>query len=137
MSKPVSLADFIAISDQMARYCHHIDEGEARQWAECYTADGSFDGPATPAPISGHAALEAFAQATYDRSDGGKMRHQFANLTCDYGASQNEITARLYNLVTTWHGEGRAALMAVCAIDFISTPDGWRIRRNAYRLLPA
>jgi hypothetical protein len=108
MPKPVSLADFIAISDQMARYCHHIDEGEARQWAECYTAD---------------------------RSNGGKMRHQVANLTCDYGASQNEITARLYNLVTTWHGEGRASLMAICAIDFINTPDGWRIQRNAYRLL--
>jgi ketosteroid isomerase-like protein len=135
MAKPVSIADFIAITDQMARYCHHIDEGEAADWAACYTEDGTFDGPATPAPVKGRAALQAFAQATYDNSDGGKMRHQVANLTCDYGASQDEISARLYNLVTTWHEGGRVAIMAVCKVDFVRAEAGWRIRRNAYKLL--
>jgi len=134
MAKPVSIADFIAITDQMARYCHHIDEGEAAEWAACYTPDGAFDGPATPAPVVGHAALEGFARGTYENS-GGKMRHQVANLTCDYGASEDQITARLYNLVTTWHEGGHVALMAVCAVDFVRSDAGWRIRRNAYRLL--
>jgi bifunctional aromatase (cyclase/dehydratase) len=136
MYKPVSVADFAAITDLMARYCHHIDEGEAEAWADCYTPDGAFDGPATPAPLVGREALAGFARATYGAAQ-GMMRHQVANLTCDYGAAEDAAVARLYNLVTTWQGGGRVSLMAVCRLDLVRADGRWRIQRNAYRLLGA
>ena len=134
MFNPVSTDDYVAITDQMGRYCHYIDEGEAEAWAACYTPDGVFDGPATPAPVGGHAALAGFARGTAETFK-GNMRHQVANLTCDYGASRDEVIARLYNLVTTWSEGGTATLMAVCKVTFVRTGEGWRIKRNAYRLL--
>jgi hypothetical protein len=136
MTQDVSGEDYAAVANHMARYCHYIDGGEAGKWAACFAENGAFDGPVSPEPIVGHAALAEFARQTYERSDGGKMRHLVGNLACDYGASRDAISAKLYNYVTTWDGTGRpSALMALCEVTLARSGGGWLIQRNKFTML--
>ena len=135
MGQRVSTDDHIAIADQMARYCHAIDGGDAAGWAACFTEDGVFAGPVTPEPLQGRAALQAFAQATYDNSQQGKMRHFFGNFFADYGATKDVAEAKLYNYVTLWIDGGKNFCMAICDVTFVRNGDGWLVKRNAFTLL--
>jgi ketosteroid isomerase-like protein len=132
MGQRVSTDDYNAIADHFGRYCFHIDSGEAEEWAALYTEDGVFEGSATPQPLKGRAELKAFAEATFNNSK-GRMRHMVGNLNCVYGASRDEVTAKLYNYVTTWTPEGRPVL-AVCEVNLVRVADGWRLKRNAYEM---
>lgn len=132
MGQRVSTDDYVAIADHFGRYCFLIDTGQAEEWAALYTEDGVFEGSATPAPLAGRAALTAFAQATYANAK-GRMRHTAGNLNCVYGASRDEVKAKLYNNVDTWAPGGQPVL-AVCEITLVRAGDGWRIKRNSYEM---
>jgi ketosteroid isomerase-like protein len=132
MGQRVSTDDYIAIADHFGRYCFHIDSGEAKEWAALYTEDGVFEGSATPAPLKGRAQLTAFAEATFANAN-GRMRHMVTNLNCVYGASRDEVQAKLYNHVTTWTADGQAVL-AVCDVTLVRVDDGWRLKRNLYQM---
>src|SRR5579872_6319550 len=115
MTQDISSDDYAQILNHMGYYCHCIDGGEPENWASCYTEDGVFDGPATPEPVKGRPGLAAFAKATYDNSNGGKMRHFVGNLTGRYGKNRDELICNFYNYVTTYVGDGKpTALMALC-----------------------
>ncbi|HEY3694601.1 nuclear transport factor 2 family protein [Phenylobacterium sp.] len=133
MGQRVSTDDYVSIADHFGRYCFHIDSGEADEWAAMFTEDGVFAGPATPQPLAGREALKGFAEATWTAFK-GQVRHTAGNLNCVYGASRDEVKAKLYNYVTAWM-EGRGPVMAVCDITLVRAGDGWLIRRNAYDLL--
>lgn len=135
MSKRVSTDDYIALSDHMGRYCQYIDGGEPENWALCFTEDGVFDGPVTPEPVVGRAALKAFAAGTYAASSNGAMRHLVGNMSADYGESRDVAVANFYNFVTTWAGgPGQFAVMALCKATFVRNGDGWLIKRNAFTM---
>jgi hypothetical protein len=134
MSTDISLQDYVAIANRMARYCHHIDDGDAPAWAGCFTEDGVFEGDGPPGRVEGRAALEAFARATYV-STGGRMRHMVGNLACAYGADGDQVKARFYNLVTTFAAGSTSTVMADCEALFVRQGDDWVLKRNAFRML--
>lgn len=56
----ISIEDRMAILDLGARYNYHVDTGASEAWADTFTADGVFDGPAGHA--EGRDALVAFCE---------------------------------------------------------------------------
>ena len=66
------------IRDLFARYCVHMDAGEAAEWAALFTEDGVFD--MGTGPIVGREALAVFAG-----SIGGSMHHMVMNEVIDVG----------------------------------------------------
>ena len=64
------------IRDLFARYCVHMDAGEAAEWAALFTEDGVFD--MGTGPIVGREALAVFAG-----SIGGSMHHMVMNEVID------------------------------------------------------
>lgn len=134
MGERVSTDDHVAIADLLGRYCLHIDEGAADDWAGLFTEDAVFEGPANPQPLVGRQVLRDFAAATYASAQ-GRARHMVANLNCVYGASRDELQARFYNQITVWGEGGRPMALAICDMSFARVGGEWRIRRNRYQLL--
>lgn len=75
----LTLEDQLAIQQLYARYNHAIDSGNGAGWAECFTADGSFNSGASGA-FTGTEALTNFATGFASRL---KARHWTNNLVLD------------------------------------------------------
>jgi uncharacterized protein (TIGR02246 family) len=56
---PLNADDVVAIQQLYARFCNTLDDGDADEFADCFTADASFGGVGTP--IRGTDALRTFA----------------------------------------------------------------------------
>lgn len=125
---PVSVEDFVAISDHMGRYCWAVDEGDAEGWAALWTDDGVFTG-VSPEPIVGREALKDVPRNAYAGA-GGKLRHLIGNLHCDYLDGRDTVRARYYNLVTSWIDGGRFSCIAIATVVLVRDSGGWLIKRN-------
>jgi hypothetical protein len=133
MGERISDADYIAINDLMARYCWHVDDNEADKWVALWTEDGTFTGLG-PEPLVGREALKNIPRTSYANS-GGKMRHMYGNMYCDYGETRDVIKARLVNFVTNWKDGGAFQVMALCNVTFVREADGWKVKRNEANIL--
>lgn len=96
----LAVEDQLAIAQLYARQSHAIDAGDAHGWAASFTDDGSFTSPTYGAPVTGAAALAAFAEAfaaTAER-DGVVRRHWTTalELTPD---GDDRVAARCYAIV--------------------------------------
>ncbi len=130
---PVSTDDFVAICDLLGRYNWSVDEGDGESWASLFTPDGVFAGT-KPEPIVGREALSQLA--TGSGAVNGPIRHQLANLCCDYAQSRDAITARYYNCVSHWADEGKFLVLSLVTTRFVRDGAGWLIERSDNVLLP-
>jgi bifunctional aromatase (cyclase/dehydratase) len=135
LTKGVSIADHVAISDLLGRYCWHVDNGHAEEWADLWTEDGVYSG-SKPEPVVGREALKAVPRGSFEGSNGGKTRHLIANLYCDYIDNNDVIRARYYNFVSNWETQGRCVVMALCEVILVRGDSGWKIKRSDVELLP-
>jgi 3-phenylpropionate/cinnamic acid dioxygenase small subunit len=127
--KKVSVEDRLEVNDILARYCWHVDEGDAEEWADLWTEDGVFAG-VTPEPIRGREQLK-FVPGT---SLSGGCRHNLINVVIDYGDTEDEITVRCYNLVFSWMAGGAINCNAVALYKLVRRGDTWKIKSNQVRL---
>ena len=126
---PVSTSDFVSISDFLGRYCWKVDQGDEEGWAGLWTQDGVFAG-VMPEPVVGREALKDIPRQVFAGS-GGKLRHLFGSLHCDYeGDGKDIVVARYYNLVTNWKAGGALACMGVSTVRLLRNGDSWLISRN-------
>jgi hypothetical protein len=125
MAGMVRSEDLLAISDLIARYCWHVDQGNADEWVTLWTSDGTFIG-AGPEPVVGRDALKGVVEHVV-RS---KMRHQYGNLHCDYLDDEDTVRARYYNQISQWQDGGSLMCIALTELILVRTPDGWRIKLN-------
>ena len=65
----ISLDDRMAILDLCSRYNYYVDTASSEAWADTFTADGLFDGPAGRA--EGRAELVAFCDGLAVQFPGG------------------------------------------------------------------
>ncbi|HXU24220.1 MAG TPA: nuclear transport factor 2 family protein [Tepidiformaceae bacterium] len=75
----LAVDDQLAIQQLYARYNHAIDSGNGDGWAECFTADGTFNSGAA-GMFTGTEALANFAKGFAERL---KARHWTNNLVLD------------------------------------------------------
>ena len=131
---PVSIEDYVKISDHMGRYCWAVDEGDEEGWVALWTEDGVFTG-IRPEPVVGREALKDVPRDEKLQAN-GRMRHLIGNLHCDYLGDQNTARARYYNLVTTFIDGGRFTCMAICEVILVRNGEGWLIKRNDATVFP-
>ena len=65
----ISIDDRMEILDLCSRYNYYVDTDSAEKWADTFTADGVFDGPAGHA--KGRDELIAFCHMLFERAPGG------------------------------------------------------------------
>ncbi|WP_320778701.1 nuclear transport factor 2 family protein [Streptomyces sp. CRN 30] len=97
---------------------HLIDGGRAAEWAATFTADGRFDSPTYPEPVTGTAALTAFAErfAAGCAAEGVVRRHVVGNVA-----------------VTGTDGDG--ALRVEAYLQIVATPRGGTPRTERFTTL--
>jgi uncharacterized protein (TIGR02246 family) len=117
---PSTSEDRDEIRDLFARYCLHIDAGEAAEWAALFTEDGVFDMGSEP--LVGREALAVFAGSL-----GASMHHMVLNEVIDVDGDVASSRASILvvaggQLVTT----GRYR-------DTLRREDGrWRIAKRTF-----
>jgi hypothetical protein len=128
--KRVTAEDQVAIGDCLGRYCWHADEGDVQKWLALWTEDGVFALAGMP-PMVGYEALKYVPVSVA----AGKMRHSYSNLHCDYGATDDTIIARYYNLVTSWENGGAFKSMIIGELTCVRDGNAWKIKRNDVRAI--
>lgn len=130
MRKKITLEDRAEITDLLARYCWHVDEGEAAEWADLWIEDGVFAGIARE-PLRGREAL--MSVPVWALSVGA--RHKLQNVVMDYGSTDDEMVVLAYNFVTSWLGDAKFGTLALARYLFVRAGDTWKIKSNQVRLL--
>ncbi|WP_031466592.1 nuclear transport factor 2 family protein [Sciscionella sediminilitoris] len=110
---------------------HFIDGGDARAWAETFTADGEFHSPSYAAPVAGTDELTRFVEEFAAQE--GITRHVLTNIHA-VPAGQDLMVRAYLQIVRTMPG-GPAELLRQTTITdhLVHTADGWRIRRRTVR----
>lgn len=96
---------------------HLLDDGAAVEWAETYTADGSFDPPSAPRPVRGRADLAAgVREAAAERARTGETHRHIFSATTVRPQEDGSLLARSYTqvIVTPRGGPPSHYLMCVC-----------------------
>ncbi|MFF8698392.1 nuclear transport factor 2 family protein [Streptomyces albidoflavus] len=110
---------------------HLIDGGRAADWAATFTVDGSFTSPTYPAPVTGTAALTAFAERFAADCAAGRVtrRHVVSNvaLTGDDGAGTLQIQAYLQIVATPEGGTPHTERFTTLTDRVVHDGNGWRI----------
>jgi SnoaL-like domain len=119
----LDIADQLAITDLVHRYCHTADHGPWQAMRDFFTTDGVFEVPARGFDFRGMDALMAFFES---RSSGPSVgRHVTSNLVIEGGG--NEARAMSYLQILSAEGSPRAILMFGRYQDKLRrTPEGWR-----------
>ncbi|MEU4894893.1 nuclear transport factor 2 family protein [Streptomyces sp. NPDC044780] len=116
---------------------HLIDGGRAAEWAATFTAGATFDSPSYPAPVTGTAALTAFAErfAADCAAEGVVRRHVIGNIavTGDDGAGTLRVEAYLQIVATPRGGTPRTERFTTLTDQVVHDGDGWRIAARTVR----
>jgi uncharacterized protein (TIGR02246 family) len=123
--------DHIAIQQLYARYNHAIDSGKAEAWADCFTADGTFD--SGQGKFSGTEQLKAFVGGFHGQMQ-GKARHWTNNLVLE--GDGNTATGSCYLLLNRGTEPGKPPVTLIAGIynDSLAKVDGaWRFTSRAVR----
>ena len=109
---------------------HHIDNGRAADWAATFTPSGEFHSPSYPAPVTGTAALTAFARAFHDaaRAADEVHRHVVTNIAVRRRDSSTLAVGAYLQIVATPRG-GSARLVRMTTIEdrLELSSDRWRV----------
>ncbi len=129
----LDIADRLAISELLARYCHRVDHGDAAGWVSLFADDGSFE-------IEGVMKLAGPEQlmtmpGVVARQGKGKWRHQITNIAAEAGNSTDSAHVLAYGLVTDWQDGGKPASFTDYEIMLRRTDDGWKIATLLARLV--
>ncbi|MGH7806385.1 MAG: nuclear transport factor 2 family protein [Candidatus Binatia bacterium] len=114
---PLSGDDWSAIANTLARYCHTVDFGDARGWAECFTEDGLFE-------------ESMFDRGVVTRLRGRKEMEDF--VAAAHRLMPHVVFARHNVSNQLIEGDGDRAT-AVSFVTFINTFDGSAIVTAVYR----
>ncbi|UYM25953.1 nuclear transport factor 2 family protein [Streptomyces albus] len=128
---PASGARLAEIHQLYHLQSHLIDGGRAADWAATFTADGSFTSPTYPAPVTGTAALTAFAERFAADCAAGRVtrRHVVSNvaLTGDDGAGTLHVQAYLQIVATPEGGAPHTERFTTLTDRVVHDGSGWRI----------
>ncbi len=118
----ISIEDRMAILDLAARYNYAVDTGAGEAFADTFTADGVFDGPAGHA--EGRAALVAFCGLLAEQFAGGM--HFTDNHLFDV---EGDVVQHKCFLSFQVPGDGGTEIMLLGYEDEIVQIDGaWKFR---------
>jgi hypothetical protein len=125
---PLSPQDHIDIQQLYARYNHAIDSGNDAEWADTFTADGSFN-----SRFTGREALLGFIKLWKEQMNGANRRHWNSNLTVR--GTCEAATGAVYLLLLEVGGRVPAMLSTgTYADELVKTSHGWRFKSRVIEL---
>jgi hypothetical protein len=138
--RPESLADRASVINLLAAYAHFANIGDIEGWADCFTADATYQisapgAPGEPIPKAMFVAAEAPQFAAYrrmlaDPMTGERKIYCIVNpyiVSLDSGTAR--VVAELVQLRTGAATTPRIQLTGTYQGELIRTEDIWRIRR--------
>lgn len=130
MSK-LSAEDRFEIQDLYSNYAYHYDRGEAQDWAQLFTEDGTF-GRAGEEPARGREELERFAAENLEANPG--VTHHTTNVTAEADGSADRARGRAYALVVRVDEDGAVRLRNVGTYEdlLVRTASGWRFASRVF-----
>lgn len=128
--RKIAIEDRMEITDVLARYCWHVDEGETEEWVDLWTDDGVFAG-ISKEPKRGREQLKEVPP----RALAAGSRHKVVNLLMEYGDTDDDIIVRGYSLVTSWLAEPAFICNSVVRYHMVREGDTWKIKSNQVRNL--
>src|SRR5882672_9923741 len=88
------LAEKFAIAELISRYNRVIDRGDFQGWADCFTADGVFNGAYDS--FRAHGELDRFRDASRKiMADAPNLRHYVTNIESDIDGDRAAALGRL------------------------------------------
>ncbi|GAA2564834.1 MULTISPECIES: nuclear transport factor 2 family protein [Streptomyces] len=134
---PVASARLAEIHQLYHLQSHLIDGGRAGAWAATFTPDGSFASPTYPAPVTGTAALTAFAErfAAGCAADRTVRRHVVSNVavTGDDGDGTLRVEAYLQIVATPAGGTPHTERFTSLTDRVVHDGEGWRVATRVVR----
>ena len=125
---PLTTQDHVEIQQLYARYNHAIDSGNAEEWADTFTADGSFNNRFT-----GREALLGFIKVWKEQMNGANRRHWNSNLSIR--GSSEAASGAVYLLLLEVGGKAPVMLnTGTYADELVKTPTGWRFKSRTVKL---
>ncbi|MER5437786.1 nuclear transport factor 2 family protein [Streptomyces sp. NPDC002790] len=111
------LETLLEVQHLYAAQSHAIDTGDAEAWADTFTADGEFDSPTYDKPVTGRAALVAFARDLHAAAP--HLHHVITNVLVRPGDRPGAYDVRANLLIVTTHdlASGAARIDRVTTID--------------------
>lgn len=124
-------ADYLAIQQLYARYCHVLDKGQGEEFAACFTEDGEFMGGRGPGmandvrmPLKGRAILAAAGMTS-------GTRHFNANLVITPSADPNIAQGSVYLLLYTARTNPPTFVETAIYDDtLVKTQEGWKFKKR-------
>jgi hypothetical protein len=150
--RKLPIADELDIRNMFARYVHLLDGGDggdARGWANLFTEDATWTrinspprelgGSGLPAEtVRGRGNLEKMAVGVVRDRFRGLCRHQMTDVYIEAGDTPDHARGLSRALITDWlDGPGKLAMVGDYKLEFARTPEGWRIKSIACKLVPA
>jgi 3-phenylpropionate/cinnamic acid dioxygenase small subunit len=132
----VDVAVWAQVHQLYGRQSHLIDEGHAPEWAATFTPEGQFHSPSYPAPVSGRAALAAFAEKFYTSAAaaGTVQRHVLTNIAIEATATDElEVRAYLQIVATPEGGESRLVRLTTVTDRVVRHGGRWLIASRTVR----
>jgi hypothetical protein len=150
--RKLPIADELDIRNMFARYVHLLDGGDggdARGWSDLFTEDATWTrinspprelgGSGLPAEtVRGRGNLEKMAVGVVRDRFRGLCRHQMTDVYIEAGDTPDHARGLSRALITDWlDGPGKLAMVGDYKLEFARTPEGWRIKSIACKLVPA
>jgi hypothetical protein len=150
--RKLPIADELDIRNMFARYVHLLDGGDggdARGWSDLFTEDATWTrinspprelgGSGLPAEtVRGRDNLEKMAVGVVLDRFRGLCRHQRTDVYIEAGDTPDHARGLSRALITDWlDGPGKLAMVGDYKLEFARTPEGWRIKSIACKLVPA
>jgi hypothetical protein len=135
---PLTAEDRLAIMEVLARWNRYEDSGQARAWAELFTAEGtsvSINGKV----LAGHEALEANAAVRWTKEDARRSAHWMGAVTITGTAER--AYAEHYSVMISRGADDQSDFAtqshAVRRHEFTKDNGQWRIFRRTISAVPA
>jgi hypothetical protein len=125
----ITVEDWVDISNLLGKYQWLVDDGDEQGWSSLFTEDGFFEG--LPPDYHGREELKQIPRMSF----GGLSRHLPGSIWMEYGANQDEVFVRLYNLFSVWAPEQEPQFMqfALSRLHLLRIDGEWKIRSNTIK----
>jgi uncharacterized protein (TIGR02246 family) len=119
---PTLTEDRAAISDLLARYCHHFDSGNADGVADLFTEDGVFDpGVAGFDRVEGREVIRGFVGSM----PAGMVHHMTTDAAYDV---DDDVATGVASFIVV--AKGAVVTVGRYHDDLVRADGAWRIRRR-------
>ncbi|GAA2677148.1 nuclear transport factor 2 family protein [Actinoplanes palleronii] len=126
---------YVQVQQFYARHMQLLDAGAAREWAETFTQDGTFEAPTLDEPTRGRDELIAtMSRAAAELAAAGEIRRHWHGMLDVRPAPDGTIAVRCYALVFSTLRGGTPRLHRTCVCEDVLVLEDGQLRVRSRRV---